>query len=355
MTTNQARCKVSIHAAAWVLAVVLTATSARAQNLASEPMVEQALPAVVGISGHMRSAVNKEEFHKFAESSGFLFEDDGLLLTVYSAYVDAEARWLCEKFEVELYDGRTLNARVLAIDPYLNFAILRMVAAGEYAKLPISSAPEPATGEKVWAIAGKRSEKTPFVYAGRIKAKNETSRYRGGTGDQLIDVYMEFPDYTYGGPLLNRQGKVLGLTMFFAQEESNGKAQPGERHAVPISDIAALYKVLLANPIFEQNWLGFAVRLLTMAERAQVEEVLQHRGGVSIEFVWNDGPAAAIDVRRGDIIVGMGGDRVATTTDFKRLLSRAEIAMPLELKIFRDGQVLHLHARVEKRPPWAAL
>lgn len=344
-----------IHALAIVLTIIMANGTTKAQVPADELMVQRTLPAVARISGYLRSAATENKFHKHGESSGFFFDQGGLLLTVYSVYVKPETRRLCEKFEVDLFDDRSLNARIVAIDPFLNIAILEMLEAGAYPLLPISSAPEAAASETVWAIAGRKAANEAYVFSGRVQAKDDNSLYQRGIGGRLIDVFIEFPDYAYGGPLVNRQGGVLGINMILSQADSSAKGQPGERHAVPIKDIASIYKVLVANPVFEQSWLGIDIRLLTMAERALVNEISQQRGGVFVEFAWHDGPAAKLGVRRGDIIIGMDGERVATTTDFKRLLYGAENDTQMEVKIIRDNQIIREQIRVEKRPPWAAI
>ncbi|MCG8606178.1 S1C family serine protease [bacterium] len=328
--------------------------SVRAGESTLEPVVRQIIPAVVRVTGHMRAVGTNNPYRKHGESSGFLFDKKGLLFTVYSTYVEPKTKTMCEKFDIELYDGRILSARAFAVDPVLNFAILEITEEGSYAKLDIHGKPTMNPGEEVWAVAGKNSGNEPLSFSGRIKAKNKTSVYGDGFGDLLIDTYMELPEYAYGGPLMNKSGEVLGINMSVTDQSAGSETKSIEEHAIPVSAILPILKVLLANPTFEQRWMGFSTRNLNIKERALTRQLLKRRGGVSIDFVWKDSPAARAGIHPGDILVGIDGGRVMTTTHFKGLLFQMVNDTP-ELKIVRDGKVLHKQIHVVKRPPWAAL
>jgi S1-C subfamily serine protease len=333
---------------------IIAGSSINAQETAIEPVVRQMIPAVARVTGYKRAAGTENEYHKYGESSGFFVDKKGIMLTVYSGYVELETRMLCEKFEVELFDNRVVHAGILAIDPPLNLVILKMAEEDEYPALDISASPEYNPGEKVWAIAGKKSDHEFPGFSGLVKAEDKTSIYEDGFGDLLIDTYMELPEYAYGGPLVNNNGEVLGLNTPYTHRDEKGEETTGEEHAVPISDIKTIYEVLLANPTFEQKWLGFSVRFLNMEEMALARQVLQRRGGIGIDFVWKEGPAGKTGIRSGDILVMINGSPILTTTHFKGTLFEIENQIEVELKIIRNGVLLSERVRVEKRPRWAA-
>jgi serine protease Do len=333
---------------------MLASNSVRAGEFTLEPVVRQIIPAVVRVTGHMRVVGAENQYRKHGESSGFLFDRKGFLFTVYSTYVEPKTKILCEKFDIELYDGRILSARAFAVDPVLDFAILKMAEEDNYPKLDIYGETSMNPGEEVWAVAGKTSETEPVSFSGRIKAKNKTSVYGDGFGDLLIDTYMKLPEYAYGGPLTNGSGEVLGINMHVTDQNATEEGASSEEHAIPVSAILPIFKVLLANPTFDQKWLGFHTRNLNIKERALIRQLLKRRGGVSIDFVWKDSPAARTGIHPGDILVGINGSRVMTTTHFKGLLFQM-VNDTSELKIVRNGRVLHKQIQVVKRPPWAAL
>lgn len=325
-----------------------------ARQTPGEPAIRQIMPAVVAITGYMRTAGTESEYRKYGESSGFFVEKGGFLLTVYSPYVELENRKLCEKFEVELSGGEIANARMFSIDPALDLAILKMAETAEYPALDISFFPETTPGEQVWALAGKRGAEALPVFSGRVKADEKTSMYGDGLGDLLINTYMELPAHARGGPLVNRQGKVLGMNIPYTHQGANREEAAGEAHTVPLREIATIYRVLMANPTFEQNWPGFSIRLINLPEMALIRQVLQQRGGVVVDFVWGEGPAAQTGLRNGDILVGLNGSPILTPTHFKGTLFEIARDTSVELTIIRDGALLTVPGRVEKRPLWAA-
>ncbi len=337
-----------------VLAGPLVVGLAEALPQSNDRFMQQLGPALVRVAGYMGNGDSGNESPMYGQSSGFFFDRNGLLLTTYSPYVALETKTLCEKFEIELYDGTTRTAGVLAIDPVLDIAILETTPASDNPALDITAPTEVDIAEEVWAVAGRSSGDEPLVFSGRVKAKDETSLYGSGIGDLLINTYMELPEYAYGGPLVNARGEVLGLNIRYPHLDNNGAEVSGEGHAVPVSSIATIYRVLLANPTFEQKWLGFGTRRLSVQEGALTKRLLQRRGGVVIDFVWQEGPAAQSDIRRGDILVEMNGDRVLTTTHFKRMLFDTANETTIDLKLIRDGSILSTRSLVQTRPRWAA-
>ncbi len=339
-----------------LFAGISISNSVNAQDAALEPAIQEASEAVVSVTGYMRTENTDSEFRQYAESSGFFFDETGFLITTYFDYVDSQNRRLCENFEVKQFDGRIINARMFAADPALNLAILKVIEGGrKFPRLDISNPPEAVPGEAVWAIAGQKPNDLPVYFTGQLKAEEKTTIYEDGFSDLLLDTYMELPAHAYGGPLLNRQGEVIGMNTLHSYKTTNiKKGETGEEHAVPIRSIAIINKVLMTNPTFEQKWLGFSTRFLTIDEVMPVKQLLKRRQGVFIDYVWKEGPAIKTDVRSGDILLKLNGHRLKTPNQVNRLLFEAANDAQAQLTIFREGAVLNKSIQVEKRPQWAA-
>lgn len=319
---------------------------------AQDAVVQDVLPAVVRITGYLRPAPSAE-FGKFAERSGFIFDEKGLIFTVYDPFVAPETRRLCEKFEVTLADGRVQTAEMVSVDVVLNLAILRILEPGRYPAVDISRAAEARAGDEVFALAGKGAAEAPVRFAGQIRAESKSGIYEDGFADMLINSVMTLPEYAYGGPLVNRFGEVLGMNLKYTHTDPR-PAGAEEEHAVPVSAITPVYEVLLTYPTFEQNWLGFNVRRLSVDERRLIQRVSQRQGGVSVDYVWRGSPAAAADLRPGDLLTALNGQPILTTTHLKWQLYKLADNSTADVTIVRSGQTLSKPVRVEKRPRWAA-
>ncbi len=322
------------------------------QLAAQDAVVREVLPAVVRITGYLRAAPSAK-FGKFAERSGFIFDEKGLIFTVYDPFVAPETRRLCEKFEVTLADGQVQSAEMLSVDVVLNLAILRILEPGRYPAVDISREGEARAADEVFALAGKAADGAPVRFSGRIRAESKSGIYEDGFADMLINSVMTLPDYAYGGPLVNRFGEVVGMNLKYTH--TGGPASGAEEeHAVPLSAITPVYEVLLTYPTFEQNWLGFNVRRLSVDERQLIKRVSQRQGGVSVDYVWPGSPAAAADIRPGDLLTALNGQPIVTTTHLKWQLYKLAENSTANVTIVRSGQTLSKPVRVEKRPRWAA-
>ncbi|HSF14517.1 MAG TPA: S1C family serine protease [Vicinamibacteria bacterium] len=332
---------------------LLAGSLSLAQEAKAPAAIEELLPAVVRVTGYMRDGAGRGEYRRFAESTGFFVDESGLLLTIYDPFVAPKERKLCEKFEITRHDGQTVEARMFLVDPILNFAVLKMADENKYPAIERMVAPEIGPGDRVWAVAGSRSNEEGPIFTGVVKAENNSTIYAEGCGNELIDTFIEFPAIAYGGPLVSDKGNLIGINMPRKKEcQDEG---PGEEHATPIADINRILELLLAYPTFERKWLGFNVRHMGRDSVQIVRQVMNKRCGILVDFVWPEGPSGKADIRSGDILVMVNDEIVMTTMHLESILFRTEANTALELKLIRDGVLLTRRVRLEQRPPWAAL
>ncbi|HXV59978.1 MAG TPA: S1C family serine protease [Vicinamibacteria bacterium] len=326
---------------------------APAQEPEAPAVIEALVPAVVRVTGYMRDGAGRGEYRMFAESTGFFVDESGLLFTVYDKFVSPTERKLCEKFEITRHDGQTIEARMFLVDPVLNFAVLKMADEENYPAIERTATSEVSSGDRVWAVAGPRSNEESPIFAGVIKAENNSTIYLEGCGNELIDTYIELPAFAHGGPLVTDNGNLIGINM--PRKKECPDEGPGEEHATPIADVNRILELLLAYPTFERKWLGISVRHMGRDSVEIVRRVMHKRCGILVDFVWPEGPSGKADIRSGDILVMVNDEIVMTTMHLESILFRTEANTVLELKLIRDGALLTQRVRVEQRPPWAAL
>lgn len=335
-----------------IIAVILGAMFLNPLNVAANQALKSLSDATVQITSFMRSEKDQDSFYKYGESSGFLFDEQGYLFSIYSVHCNAEERLLAEKFEVEFANGESGAVMIVAVDPSLDLAIFKLEEIQPMSVVDISSAAVADIGETVLAIVGPGDANQQNVFEGIVKAKDKNTIYESGIGDLLIDAYMTLPETAHGGPLVNGNGSLLGMNISAAHIDSSGQITENEAHALPAELLATSAKMLLANPTFEQKWLGFSARFLMGDEGAELKKLIKRREGIYIDFVWEKGPAAA-DVKQGDILTNVNGHRLKTPIQLKRLLFEANTGTPAALQIFRDGGFINVNITIEKRPQWA--
>jgi regulator of sirC expression with transglutaminase-like and TPR domain len=233
---------------------------------------------------------------EYGVGSGFVVSEDGLIVT--NRHVIGEAR----RLKVEGSDGRVHEVtEVFAHDTKLDLAVLRVATKG-LKPLQLGDSDAAKQGESIVAM-GNPEGLAYSVVEGVISEPR-----RDVEGQPMIQVAIPIERGNSGGPLMDREGRVLGvLTLKSARTENLGFAMP----------TVALRKLLeKPNPIPMERWLTIGVlnpRFWTTVmgaqwtQRAGVVQVAQAGDGFGGRALclWNDKPGeagfeAAVTVRLAD-------------------------------------------------------
>ena len=297
--------------------------------------VEQVGPAVVSV--YVGGAAEADRARGGA-GSGVVVTPDGYLLTnEHVVQRVTEAR-------VTFVDGRSVPAVVTGRDPSTDLAVLRAQAAAlPYARLAPEQRLRP--GQLVVAVGNPLGYEST-VSAGVVSALGRSLRSRQGRLiDNVVQHTAALNPGNSGGPLVDWRGQVAGInTAIIAMAQGIG-------FAIPASTAQWVLAEILTQGRVRRAWLGIAardrpldlrlVRALGLAARHAVE-VLSREGA---------GPAAASDLRPGDLIVGVNGAPVDGIDALHRLLSRVPPGSELTLQIVRRTQLLDVGLMAREPPP----
>lgn len=175
------------------------AIASSSQTLSIEQIASRAIPSTVQI----RTPVGR--------GTGFLLNSSGLLLTNQHVVGSSFA------VQVDFYDGSTRIGRVLRRDRRTDAALVRL--EGEtvpVSGLPICHTNAVRVGESVVAIGN------PLSFSNTV-TQGIISGIRPGKNRRLIQTDAAVNPGNSGGPLLNRQGTVVGIvTQKIASEGVEG-------------------------------------------------------------------------------------------------------------------------------------
>ncbi len=136
------------------------------------------------------------------QGTGFLITDDGYLVTNYHVIKDATAA------TVYTYDGADHQVSMAGYDPNFDVALLKI--SGSYNKLNLGDSDLIQIGEKVIAIGNPLGLQFS-VSEGIISASNRA----GPTGiEAYIQTDAALNPGNSGGPLINKNGKAIGINNF---------------------------------------------------------------------------------------------------------------------------------------------
>jgi S1-C subfamily serine protease/regulator of sirC expression with transglutaminase-like and TPR domain len=195
--------------------------------------------------------------------SGFVLRADGLIAT--NRHVIGDAR----RIQVETSDGKVEEAtEVFASDVQLDLAIIR-IARKDLKPLPLGDSDKLRQGERIVAMGNPQGLVNSVVEGVISEPKRDID------GLPMIQVAVPIEHGNSGGPLLDRQGRVLGLlTLKSARTDNLGFAMP----------VNALKKLIAKpNPVPMSRWLTIGVLNPRMWKPSMGAQWSQRAGVVSVE------------------------------------------------------------------------
>lgn len=278
--------------------------------------VEAVGPAVVSID------VTRPRRRRDGTGSGFVFTPDGFVLT--NSHVAHGA----SRIAVQFADGRRFEAHMIGDDPDTDLAVLRLDAP-ELAHVEMGDSSRLKVGQLAVAIGN------PFgfqhsVTAGVVSGLGRTLRSRTGRlMDDVIQTDASLNPGNSGGPLVDSRGRVIGInTMMILPAQ-------GLSFAVAVNTAKLISGQLIQKGRVRRGFIGVVGQTVELPERLVQALGLEESGAILVVEVTERGPAARSGVRKGDILIGSGGRRLAGIDDLLELLTEEAIGEVLSLRILR--------------------
>ena len=320
------------------------------------------LAAVPDVKGLLRVECSFERANEEAivnEALGFVMEADGHLMTTYQTIVDAESGRLSGTIRVVIEQSSgdlTLPAKIIGVEPTLNFAILKVEHEAPLETLVVNHQRELVKGEPVYAFYFDR-EKGYLPITGSFSALNQLECYQASLTDTMLRTEIKLPAGSIGAPILDGEGHVFAMhTAHVVEPEEDGiEFEPDEIHLLSMKLAMNIYDSLKQRRSRLSPWTGFSVRGLTDEESAQFPLMKrQVRCGIAIEYVWPGGPADEMGIQSGDILYKFSHYSICSVADFQRWLYMYGVGQEVTLYLVRDAKErVILDYTVEQRPGWA--
>ena len=261
---------------------------------------------------------------------GVVIGDDGLVLTIGYLVTEARTLWLTTN------RGTTMQATVLAYDQVTGFGLVQPLGRLGLAPLPIGSTANAEPGDTLYVLGhGGR----PHALKTSLLAKREFAGYWEYLLDEALFTTPAHPQWG-GTALLDEEGRLIGLGSLLVQEQDANGGEPRQINMfVPIDLLPPLLPALRAtgaSGLPPRPWLGMY---------AQESEGRLVVGGVS-----TGGPADRAGVKAGDLVIGLGEERVKElATLFRRIWALGPAGVEVPLLLSREGDVLRVRIRSADR------
>ncbi|WP_337267235.1 DegQ family serine endoprotease [Oryzifoliimicrobium ureilyticus] len=274
----------------------------------------------------------KESGHAMALGSGFIISPDGLIVT--NNHVIDKAT----DVKVTLDDGTELPGKVVAADPKSDLAVVRVKADKPLPTVAWGDSDKLKLGDQILAIGNPFGIGTT-VTAGIVSARGRD--LHSGPYDDFIQIDAPINHGNSGGPLVDRDGKVVGINT--AIYSPNG-GSVGVGFAIPSDQAQKIVARLETGKAIEHGYLGVQIQPVT-SDVANAVGYSKTQGAL-VANVSDDTPAARAGLKSGDIIMRLGDQDVKTPHDLSRLVADLAPGAHENLDVWRDGKNVSLTVTV---------
>jgi len=265
--------------------------------------------------------------------SGFIIDAAGYILTNFHVIEGAD------RITVTLGDGRVFRATLVGVDPAIDVALLQIPAREGLPVAALGNSESLRVGEWVCAIGNPLG----YVHSVTVGVVSFLGRK---LFDQSLDAYIQTDAAisfgNSGGPLIDAQGRVVGITTAISAQASN------IGFAIPISQVVAVLPQLRDTGRVARGFIGVGLTELTPALQRALALGPTH--GALVQDVSAGTPAERSGLRAYDVIVSADGVSVRSDEDLIRTISARAPGTVTALEVWRDGAVRNVSVKLTERP-----
>jgi S1-C subfamily serine protease len=306
----------------------------------TEAVAQKVLDSVVGITSTMTVeggnyfGLDLGSQESGGVGTGIIVDASGYILTNSHVVLDGSA----EKIEILLSDGSTVKGNLLWNDSSIDLAIIKLDATGKTLKpAELGDSDKVRIGSYVAAIGNPlgldfNGSITQGVVSGLGRSITASDGSRSTTMEGLIQVDAAINSGNSGGPLLDKEGKVIGVNTAKAQAEGMG-------FAIPINTAKPIVEKVIKTGGFERVYMGVsATDAGVIAEQYPNLGINKDEKGAFITAVSGDSPADNAGLKMKDIITSVDGKNIETSTDLIKVLLNYSAGDEVKVVYKRDGK-----------------
>lgn len=310
-----------------ILALTLTLAgweqSPKSLQDAYAAIAEKAFPAVVVVGNYQ---YNGRTFVRTGVGSGFLVRADGCIATNYHVIKNAAA------IAVKLSDNEVVPAKVIASDPDIDLAVIRIYVNRKLPYLKFADTAKVKVGHYAIAI-GAPFSLSHTMTTGIVSHKGR--KLNGGYYEDYIQTDAAVNPGNSGGPLLDITGKVIGINSCIISPD--GQSNAGIGFAIDGNLAKKRIDAMIRSSSKSRPIAGFGMR-----------DTNPPGQGAQISRVIKNSPAEKAGLRIGDVIVKIDNRPTANIYDVQSvILNYYNQGDTADFIFIRNGKILKAKVRFE--------
>ena len=250
-----------------------------------------------------------------AEGSGWVYDDQGHIVTNEHVVDGATS------ISVQFWNGKTYTAHLVGADKTTDLAVIKVDApSSQLFPLSVDSSTDLQVGDGVVAIG------SPFgleetVTSGIVSALHRSiSSQTQFTISNAIQTDAAINHGNSGGPLLDSQGRVVGVN---SQIKSESGDNAGVGFSIPSATVSQVAPQLISSGKATHAYLGVQIDASTSSAK--------------IAKVQSGTAAANAGLKAGDVITSVNGHKIASGDDLSAAINSYKPGDKLQVTYQRGG------------------
>ena len=282
-----------------------------------------------------------------SSGSGVVISPDGYVLTNTHVVENAS------RISVTLSGGDEYDAEVIGVDKTSDLALL-LLNGNNFPFAEMGDSDDLIIGE--WVIAlGNPFElfsvsNQPTASVGIISANHMDFGMQKESGrvlQNMIQTDAAINPGNSGGPLVNSEGRVIGINTFIFTGSNYNRGSIGIGFAIPINTAKRIAKELKTSGSIDRSFTtGLVVQPLTRSIIRHLK--IPFRDGVIVVHVDKNSSAQKAGIAIGDIIVTAAGNKVNSPSDIRDIIAEKDLRSGdrIKFKIFRENAYLNIRLKL---------
>ncbi|HWB08682.1 MAG TPA: trypsin-like peptidase domain-containing protein [Pirellulales bacterium] len=284
---------------------------------------EKTIPAEIGAD---KNKAKPETKRVNGMGTGVVIDERGYVITNFHV-VDG-----VKKITVTTADRETYVAQLVSRDAKTDLAIIKIDSREKLPVIDIGASNDLMPGETVIAV-GNAYGYEHTVTRGIVSALHRTVQVSDAQSyEDLIQTDASINPGNSGGPLLNIEGKMIGLNVAV-----RAGAQ-GIGFAIPADTVVAIAADLLSTRRLDHTWHGLTARPAS------------DDAGLVVETVDEESPAADSGLKSGDILRAVARRHLVRALDLERALLGHHPGEKIAVEAERDGQRINVSLVLASAP-----
>lgn len=327
------------------------------QNLESDNILKQIDRAVRSVAEAVEpsvvhigiSRVMGGRVMKVGQGSGWVFDDRGHIVT--NAHVVRDAR----QITVQFYDGRAMDAKLIGQDPTTDIAVLKVEVTEGLFPVTRASGLELHQGERVFAFGSpfgfKFSMSEGIVSATGRDPENVLGR--GGGYTNFIQTDAAVNPGNSGGPLVNVEGKLVGMNVAIATAANSAGTSEGQNSgisfAIPLETIERVVEQIIETGGVSKGFLGINLPTTDDDNERSLARFDVKGRGVIVLAAEPTGPAGKAGMQAGDVITKINGRTITNIAVLRSMVSNLTPGQTANVEVLREGESIAMQVVVGER------